>query len=82
MDIRTGPADYGNSSAGDEQIVGKYKKLGDGDTEKTDGTRQVFSVFNANQKYQYVLVFLTELPKNEDGPGYKVSVNKIELTGY
>jgi hypothetical protein len=82
MDIRTGTADFGDNSPGDKKIVDSYKKLGDGDTEKTDGTRQVFSVFNANQKYQYVLVFLTELPRNEDGPGYKVAVNKIELTGY
>jgi len=29
-----------------------------------------------------VLVFLTELPHAEEGSGYKVSVNKIELTGY
>jgi eukaryotic-like serine/threonine-protein kinase len=82
MDIRTGPADYGDNSDGDKKIVGTYKKLGDGDTEKTDGTRQVFSVFDPNQKYQYVLVFLTELPRAEEGGGYKVSVNKIELTGY
>jgi hypothetical protein len=81
VDIRTGTADYGNSSDGDKKIVDTYKKLGDGDTEKTSGTRTVFSVFDANQKYQYVLVFLTTLPR-VDGGGYKVSVNKIELTGY
>ncbi|NMO54408.1 protein kinase [Actinoplanes sp. TBRC 11911] len=82
MDIRTGPADYGDNSSGDKKIVDTYKKLGDGDTEKTDGTRQVFSVFDPNQKYQYVLVFLTELPRAEDGDRYQVSVNKIELTGF
>jgi hypothetical protein len=82
MDIRTGSSDYGDNSQGDKKIVDTYKKLGDSDTEKTDGTREVFSVFDQNQKYQYVLVFLTELPHAEEGSGYKVSVNKIELTGY
>ncbi|WP_250000556.1 protein kinase family protein [Actinoplanes sp. M2I2] len=81
MDIRTGPSDYGNSSAGDKKIVDTYKKLGDGDTEKTEGTREVFSGFDPNQQYQYVLVFLTELPKGDDGR-YQVDVEKIEVTGY
>jgi eukaryotic-like serine/threonine-protein kinase len=83
MDIRTGPADYGDNSSGDDKIVKTYKKLGESDTEKTDGTREVFSVFDANQKYQYVLVFLSDLPAADDNSGgYKVSVNKIEVLGY
>jgi len=83
MDIRSGPNDPGDTSSGDAKIVDTYKKLGDGDTKTTDGTREVFSPFEANQKYQYVLVFLTELPKADDGRGgYKVSVDKIELYGY
>ncbi|MCO8275261.1 protein kinase family protein [Actinoplanes sp. TRM 88003] len=81
MDIRTGTQDFGDNSAGDKKIVDTYKKLGDGGTEKTEGTREVFSGFNPNQKYQYVLVFLTELPKSDDGR-YQVDVEKIELTGY
>jgi hypothetical protein len=83
MDIRSGPNDPGDTSSGDAKIVDTYKKLGDGDTKKTDGTREVFSPFEANEKYQYVLVFLTELPKaDDDRGGYKVSVDKIELYGY
>ncbi|WP_250031858.1 protein kinase family protein [Paractinoplanes maris] len=81
MDIRTGPSDPGDSSAGDKKVVDTYKKLGDGDTEKTEGTREVFSGFDPNQKYQYVLVFLTELPKADNGR-YQVDVEKIEVTGY
>ena len=56
-------------------------KLGEGD-DKTDGTREVFSVFEPNQKYQYILVFLTNLPPAENGNGYRVSVNNIVVTGY
>jgi len=81
MDIRTGSQDYGDSSDGDRKIVDTYKKLGDGDTAKTAGTREVFSGFDPNQKYQYVLVFLTELPRADNGR-YQVNVEKIELTGY
>ncbi len=83
MDIRTGNFDDGDNSASDGKIVKNYKKLGEGDTEKTDGVREVFSVFDPDQKYQYVLVFLTDLPPTEDNDGrFQVSVNKIELFGY
>lgn len=81
MDIRTGPSDFGNSGQGDKKIVDTFKKLGDGETEKTEGTREVFSGFDPNQKYQYVLVFLTELPQADNGK-YQVDVEKIEVTGY
>jgi hypothetical protein len=82
MDIRTGATDPGDSSSGDQKIMDTYTKLGESDT-KTDGTREVFSVFDNNTKYQFILVFLTELPPADDGNGgFKVSVNKIEVSGY
>jgi hypothetical protein len=80
MDIRTGTSDPGNSSDGDDQIVKNYKKLGDGDTEKTDGTNAVFPVFDENQKYQYILVFITELPRDTDGK-YRAEISKVEVYG-
>jgi hypothetical protein len=82
MDIRTGSTDPGNSSSGDQKIMDTYTKLGESDT-KTDGTREVFSGFETNAQYQYILVFLTDLPPADDGRGgFKVSVNKIEVSGY
>ncbi|GAA0451015.1 hypothetical protein Ade02nite_75890 [Paractinoplanes deccanensis] len=81
MDIRAGTSDPGDTSEGDAKIMQTYKRLGDGDT-VTDGTREVFSPFDPNQKYQYVLVFLTKLPPADEGGGFKVSVNKIEVYGY
>ncbi|WP_433372522.1 protein kinase family protein [Actinoplanes sp. CA-142083] len=83
MDIRTGASDPGDTSDGDDKIVKTYKKLEDDAEGKTDGTNRVFSAFNPDQKYQYVLVFLTELPAADDGNGgFKVAVNKIEVYGY
>jgi len=80
MDIRTGTTDPGDSSEGDEKIVQTYKKLGDGDTGKTEGPNAVFPVFDENQKYQYILVFITELPQDTDGE-YRVEISKVEVYG-
>ncbi|GLY08555.1 MULTISPECIES: protein kinase family protein [Actinoplanes] len=81
MDVRTGTTDPGDTSSGDDKVVKDYKKLGDGDAERT-GNNWAFSGFEPDQKYQYVLVFLTELPKNDTGQGYRTTVTEIELYGY
>jgi hypothetical protein len=80
MDIRTGPNDPGNNSAGDKKIVDTYKKLTDEETEKTDGTRKIFDGFNEDSTYQYLLVWLSELPQADDGK-YRISVSNIEVYG-
>ncbi len=80
MEIRTGTRDLGDSRANDVKLLKEYKKLGEGDTVKTDGTKQGFSVFDENQTYQYILVFLTELPRDDDGR-YRVEVSKIQVNG-
>jgi hypothetical protein len=83
MEIRTGTSDPGNDSQGDDKIVDAYKKLGEPDADnKSDGTNRIFSVFDANTKYQYVLVWITELPRADDGDRYQVSVNEISVYGY
>jgi hypothetical protein len=81
MDVRTGTKDYGDSSNGDADTVKNYKKLSDSESEKTDGTLKIFDGFNEDAKYQYILVFLTDLPKADDGGGYKVSVTSVEVYG-
>jgi hypothetical protein len=80
MDLRTGTTDPGNTSAGDDEIVRTYKKLGDGDTEKTDGTNSILTGFDEKLTYQYILVFITELPRDTDGK-YRVEVSKVEVYG-
>ncbi|MDI6099096.1 protein kinase family protein [Actinoplanes sp. NEAU-A12] len=82
MDVRTGPGDPGDSSNGDKQLLEQFTSLSDEKPEGGAGTKWYFTGFDPNQKYQYVLVFLTALPKSDEGPGYKVSVNEIELYGY
>jgi eukaryotic-like serine/threonine-protein kinase len=81
MEIRTGTTDFGDNSAGDRKIVETYKKLGDGDDQgTTTGNREILTGFDADTKYQYVLVWLTELPRADDGR-YRVSVSNIEVYG-
>jgi hypothetical protein len=83
MEIRTGTTDPGDNSNGDKTIVDTYKKLGDDDSDsKTDGTNRVFSVFDSNTKYQYVLVFVTELPRADEGNRFQLSVNEVSVYGY
>ncbi len=81
MDIRTGTQNFPDTSDGDQKIMDTYKRLGDSET-TTDGTREVFSVFNPDQTYRYVLVFLTKLPPADTGRGFKVSVESIKVSGY
>ncbi|MDY7089184.1 MAG: protein kinase family protein [Actinomycetota bacterium] len=80
MDIRTGTEDTGDTSAGDQKIMDTYKRLGDSET-VTTGNRKVFSVFNPDQTYRYVLVFMTKLPSDGEGR-YTVEVQEISVSGY
>ena len=80
MDIRTGTSDPGDNWAGDQKIYQEYKKISDGDTQLTDGTRDVFTGFDETKKYQYILVWLSQLPKDTDGR-YRVSVESVEVWG-
>jgi hypothetical protein len=81
MDVRTGTSDPGNTSAGDKKVYETYKKVSDGDTERTDGPLKIFDGFNEDSTYQYVLVWLSELPRG-DGGKYRISVTNIEVYGY
>ncbi|MEU4425107.1 protein kinase family protein [Actinoplanes sp. NPDC024001] len=82
MDVRVGSSDPGDSSNGDKQLLKDFKRLDEGDLGKSTGTNWAFSGFDPNQKYQYVLLFITGLPKADDGDRYKITVNEIELYGY
>jgi hypothetical protein len=80
MEIRTGTTDPGDNSAGDKKVVETYKKLSDDDRGTNTGTREILTGFDADTKYQYILVWLTELPRADDGR-YRVSVSNIEVYG-
>jgi hypothetical protein len=81
MEIRTGTTDPGDNSAGDQKIVDTYKPLtADGPT-TAEGTNVVFTEgFDESAKYQYVLVWLTQLPLGDDGR-YRISIPNIEVDG-
>jgi len=81
MEIRTGTTDPGDNSNGDKKIVETYKPLTTDGPTKADGTTVVFTEgFDENVKYQYILVWLTELPLGDDGR-YRISVPNIEVDG-
>ena len=80
IEIRTGTSDPGDSASGDKALLHRTPGSATATTEKTDGTNEVFTVFDPEKKYQYVLVFITELPRGDDGR-YQVNVNNIEVYG-
>jgi eukaryotic-like serine/threonine-protein kinase len=83
MEVRTGLGDPGDNGAGDARILKDYKKLGDPDADlKSDVTNRIFPVFDADTKYQYVLVFVTEMPLSDERNGYQVKVSEISVWGY
>ncbi len=80
MQLRTGTADPGDSSAGDEQVAKTYTPLGDSEPERANGTRTVFGGFEPDTKYQYLLLWITELPESDEG-GFKLTVEELEVYG-
>ncbi|SCG37635.1 Serine/threonine protein kinase [Micromonospora siamensis] len=80
--IFAGSATFPSSSSGDKQLVKSYKPVGDA-LEQYDGTTMTFSNgFNADQKYRYLMLWITELPQKEDGSGkYKIGVQEITVQG-
>ena len=41
----------------------------------------MFSAFDPNQKYQYILVFITKLPKTGGEHPYSAEVDSIQVDG-
>ena len=82
MELRYGASDPGDNTVGDGKVVQTYKLVPDTEKVKTTGTNQVFTV-NDDQQYQYLLVFITELPPADDGSNnFQVSVTNIKVDGY
>lgn len=76
-EIRTGQTDPGNSSQGDAEIVETYTLVGE---PQQGSTTMVFTAFDPDQTYRYLMVFFTELPP--DGDGFRVEVQQIAVQGY
>jgi hypothetical protein len=80
MQIKTVTGDPGDTSAGDKQIIDTFKPLNEAGPEKTDGTRKVLGGFDADTKYQYLVLWLSDLPRAEDGR-FRISISNLEVYG-
>ncbi|WP_189046642.1 protein kinase family protein [Micromonospora sonchi] len=79
-ELLTGTIDGPSDKAGDEQVLTAYLKSRIGQPfEEHDGTTMTFNGFDADQKYRYLLFWITELPSN--GNGFKVGVQEITVQG-
>lgn len=77
VELRTGTRDFPATGAGDKQLVNSYTRLGEA-LENYEGTRMTFSSFEPDQKYQYLLVWITDLPAVDQGR-YKIGVQEITV---
>lgn len=69
-----------SSSTGDKDLVASYKKTPVGRAfEEHDGTTMTFNGFNADQKYRYLLLWITKLPPNDRG--FQIDVQEIKVQG-
>lgn len=77
VQMRHGTADPGNTSSGDSQIEKTYQSL----VEPTEvDANWVFGGFDEAQKYQYLLVWITEMP-DDNGRGFQIGVQEITVEG-
>ncbi len=81
VSLKTGAGDPGDTTPGDKQIVDTYQVVGENKGRRMDGTREVFGGFNPAQKHQYLLVWVSELPKGGDDGRYRLTVSEIEVYG-
>jgi hypothetical protein len=78
-DPGTGKTDANDLKAADQTIQQTYQQVGDAFDNHT-GTRMVFAGFDANKKYQYLLVWITSLPRTDAGK-YQIGVQEITVRG-
>jgi hypothetical protein len=71
-ELRVGSADPGATKAGDSQILQTYKRVGEA-VDNYNGTNMVFPVEEAAQ---YLLVWITQMPKVDDSH-YQIGIQEI-----
>ncbi|MFG3604138.1 protein kinase family protein [Micromonospora chersina] len=80
-ELRAGKNEFPSSSSGDKQLVAAYTERIGQPFEEHDGTTMVFDGFNPEEKYQYLLFWITELPEKDGGGGWKLGVQEITVQG-
>jgi hypothetical protein len=63
----------------DATILKTYQAIGD-PIDKHTGTRMVFPGADANKKYQYLVVWITSMPKADNGQ-YQIGIQEITVRG-
>ncbi|MBE1486098.1 protein kinase family protein [Plantactinospora soyae] len=78
-ELRSGDKNYDANSAGDKDLVEAYKRVGL-PIDKSDGSgaTMTFSSFEPDQKYRYLLLWITDLPEIDAGK-YKLGVQEITV---
>jgi hypothetical protein len=76
--LYAGTADQPSTSAGDNALVQAYQSNQIGPTLENHGAKMVFDGFEADQKYQYLLFWVTDLPEIDAGR-YKLIVQEITV---
>jgi hypothetical protein len=74
-ELRTGTADAPDSKAGDKMIVDSYKVVA-GQEFTNGGSRMVFST-DLSTKYQYLMIWITNLPPESSGGTFRIEVQEI-----
>ncbi|MBC9000876.1 protein kinase family protein [Micromonospora aurantiaca] len=81
VELRTGArGDFPSSSSGDKQLVNAYSTL-IGPANEDGGTKMIFNAFEPDQKYQYLLFWITKLPAKDSGNSWKLGVQEIVVQG-
>ena len=75
--LRTGASDPGDTTAGDATVASAYTTVGQ-PLDDHSGTVMVFPVPDVQQQLQYLLVWITKLPADNDGK-FVLSVNEISI---
>jgi hypothetical protein len=75
--LRTGTSDPGDTAEGDATIVSTYEPIGQ-ELQDHSGTVMFFPVAEADQRIQYLLVWITKLPADAEGR-FRISVNEITV---
>ncbi|PZG22924.1 serine/threonine protein kinase [Micromonospora craterilacus] len=79
-ELLTGTVNAPSTSTGDDQVLTAYLKNRIGQPfEAHDGTTMAFNGFDADQKYRYLLFWITDLPQS--GNGFKLGVQEITVQG-
>lgn len=76
-ELRVGDRDPGSSRNGDEEVYQTFRPLGE---PQQGGTTMVFSAFEPEETYRYLLVWFTDLAPVEGG--FRVEVQQITVEGY